>query len=442
MAGGSSKAPDIEGMRRLVARGDRERPDVFVGRDGPIAALAATLQNIEAVGGIRGATRVVQGAPGAGKTALLNELQVRWESSDGAGTTSPPLVLNVQPDAFSSRVGLVAELHRAMGGGDLELATGFESKDSRAGMRGFGVEGTRGTTSTRTVAGPEITFRSLRHHFPRWQRPIVLLVDEAQQIRPDAERPEAADATPLNRSIAELHRGDHGLAILPVYFGLSTTRAHIADLGASRLADEATHGLDALSASESCQGAHDTLAGYRPLGAKEHLQRWAQACSDASDGWPQHLHNNIRACCEALAQADGDLRRGDLTAAMANGARMRQRYYDERSEAVGRHSAAAMQAVQDTASSGPMTERDLLSLLRRELVQEDGIPDSRASETAEALFVRILHAGVLQSTGGSPARYACPIPSFATYLRTGNVPPPTIPPLRPHESRGQTNRPE
>ena len=410
-------------MRRLVARGDRERPDVFVGRGEPIAALTANLQNIEAAGGIRGATRVIQGAPGAGKTALLNELQARWESNAAAGTAQPPLVLNVQPDAFSSRIGLVAELHRSMGGGDLELATGSESRDSRAGMRGFGVEGTRGTTSTRAVAGPEITFRTLRDRFPKWQRPIVLLVDEAQQIRPDAERTETADATPLNLAVAELHRGDHGLAILPIYFGLATTRAHIADLGASRLADEATHGLDALSEGESYRGAHETLAGYRPLGSKQELRRWAQACADASDGWPQHLHNNIRACCETLADAGGDLGQGDLAAAMAKGAQMRQRYYDERSEAVGRHTAAAMQAVKDTASSGPMTERDILSLLRQELVQNDGIPDTQASETAEALFARILHAGLLHTIGGSPARYTCPIPSFATYLRTGSVPP-------------------
>ena len=235
---------------------------------------------------------------------------------------------------------------------------------------------------------------------------------------------------PLNLSIAELHRGDHGLPILPIYFGLSTTRAHIAELGASRLADETTFGLDALSSTECYRGAHDTLLGYRPQGPKEELERWAQACADASDGWPQHLHNNIRACCETLAEADGDLGRGDLTSAMAKGAQMRQRYYDERTESVGRHAAAAMQAVSETAKSGPMAERDIFALLRRELVEADGIPSSQATATAEALFNRILHADVLHAAGGSPARYTCPIPSFATYLQTGSVPLPTNPPSR------------
>ena len=422
--------PDIEGMRRLFARGDRERPDVFVGRDEPIAALSAALQNVEVAGGIRGSTRIVQGAPGAGKTALLNELLTRWQSKASAGTAHPPLVLNVQPDAFASRVGLVAELHRSMGGGDLELPMGSKSRDSRTGVRGLGVEATRGTTATSNVATPEVTFHTLRDRFPKWRRPIALLVDEAQQVRPDADGSAPTNAAPLNLSIAELHRGDHGLPILPIYFGLSTTRAHIAELGASRLADETTFGLDALSPAESYQGAHDTLMGYRPLGPKEELARWAQACADASDGWPQHLHNNIRACCEALAEADGNLSRGDLTAAMAKGAEMRQRYYDERTESVGRHAAAAMQAVSETAKSGPMTERAIFALLRRELVEADGIPAPQATATAEALFNRILHAGVLQATGGSPARYTCPIPSFATYLQTGSVPLPTIPPSR------------
>ena len=428
MASKSRQAPDIEGMRRLFARGDRERPDVFVGRDEPIKALTAALQNIEGAGGIRGSTRIVQGAPGAGKTALLNELLTRWQSKSSAGTAHPPLVLNVQPDAFASRVGLVAELHRSMGGGDLELSSGSKSRDSRTGVRGLGVEATRGTTSTSSIATPEVTFHTLRDRFSKWRRPIALLVDEAQQIRPDTDASEPRHATPLNLSVAELHRGDHDLPILPIYFGLSTTRAHIAALGASRLADETTFGLDALSPAECYRGAHDTIEGYRPLGPQDELQRWAQACADASDSWPQHLHNNIRACCEALADADGDLSGADLTAAMARGAQMRQRYYDERTEAVGRHAAAAMHAVIETATTGPMTERDVLALLRRELIEADGIPSTQATAIAESLFNRILHAGVLHAAGGSPARYNCPIPSFATYLRTGSVDLPTIPP--------------
>ncbi len=438
------RGPDIEGMRQFDERGDRESPDVFVGRADIIAKLTRLLRSTERSGGIRGVSRVIQGAPGAGKTSLLCELQRRWSLDKSpfarwrapwrhgpadAGTEQAPLVLNPQPDSFSDRVSLVTEVFRAMGGTRLTLPHGSESEDHRLGVRGLGVQATRAKDSTRQVMGDRITFRTLREHFPKWKPVIVLLVDEAQQIRPDDEwEDEDGRRHLINRSVAELHRGDRGLPIIPIYFGLSNTRAHIAALGASRMGDATTSGLPPLSMNECARGARETLRGYRPIGTAVELDRWAQACAEASDGWPQHLHNNIRACCETLADAGGALRDAPLEDAVRKGAEKRRRYYDERVEAIGEHARTALAAVSQVTVNSPLERHTIVELLRKDLLEEDAVPSGHAKSAAGELFDRMVNVGVLEGVGGSPPGYACPIPSFATYLASGRVPTPAVDP--------------
>ena len=441
------RGPDIEGMRQFDARGDRESPDVFVGRTDIIAKLTRLLQSMESSGGIRGVSRVIQGAPGAGKTSLLSELQRRWSPDNSrfarwpanwrrgpadARTKHAPLVLNPQPDSFSDRVSLVTEVFRAMGGRRLTLPQGSESEAHRVGARGLGVQATRTKASTQQVVGERITFRTLREHFPKWKPVIVLLVDEAQQIRPDDEwEDEDGRRHLINRSVAELHRGDHGLPIIPIYFGLSNTRAHIAALGASRMGDATTSVLVPLSMDECVRGARETLRGYRPIGTDVELERWAQACAEASDGWPQHLHNNIRACCETLADAGGAMHDAPLEDAVRKGAEKRRGYYDERVESVGEHARTALAAVLQVTAKSPLERRSIVELLRKDLLEEDEVPVDRARSAAGALFERMVSVGVLEGVGGSPPGYACPIPSFATYLASGSVPTPSVPDTSP-----------
>ncbi len=76
--------PDLEGLAKFVEMGDRRWTPFFVGREERITVAerfcAETLslaKRREWV--VEGATRVLQGAPGAGKTAILSELKRRWK---------------------------------------------------------------------------------------------------------------------------------------------------------------------------------------------------------------------------------------------------------------------------------------------------------------------------------------------------------------------------
>ena len=178
--------PDIEGMRRFLARRDRDRPDVFAGRGDVIRDLSEAMRLAADTGGAPGATRVVQGAPGAGKTALLKETLERIAPSAGAAGADTPLVLEIDPDTFASRTAVVAAVEAAMGrreGAEVgegvegveevgEIAPTPHASETRrtAGASAFGVRGAAGRTRTRNYAGRDVPLPHAVRTAPRLAR--------------------------------------------------------------------------------------------------------------------------------------------------------------------------------------------------------------------------------------------------------------------------------
>ena len=430
--------PDIEGMRGFLARRDRDRPDVFAGRTNIIKDLSEIVRHAANTGRSPGATPVVQGAPGAGKSALLKESLERIAPSAGTAGSDAPLVLEIDPDTFASRTSVVAAVEAAMArregaeGVDAMVPTpqASETRQRTAGAAALGMRGTAGRALTRNFAGQDVTFRTLCERHPDWRAPIVLLVDEAQSIVADSEVPvPGGPPRKQNLTVAELHRGNHGLPIVPVFFGLSRTRAHLRALAASRLGHETTHELGALSRDECLAVARGTLRRYRPRGGTAALEQWALACADASDGWPQHLNNNLWACFEVLVAADGTMRADGLATATGRAAALRRDYYDQRIDAIDAYSYAARAALGALGGEPPWGERDIVSALFEALDGDRRIAPDQVHRAAATLFESTLDAGVLSGAGLPVGEYAPPIPSFAKYLATGEVP--VRPPPRP-----------
>ena len=105
-------APDIEGLRNFSERDDRSPAPVFVGRVDALADVEGAVRRV-AAGDAQGGIRLVYGAPGAGKSALLEEFAKRWQSRDG--WPSPNLrrvgsciTLFEACSAFTARYGLHA----------------------------------------------------------------------------------------------------------------------------------------------------------------------------------------------------------------------------------------------------------------------------------------------------------------------------------------------
>ena len=103
--------PDLPGLGRFARSGDRRPPPAFVGRRNILDAVEADLEDQlddwrkGVLGAFAGVTWLLQGAPGAGKTALLTHLAevvakdsgargLKWDAEelsdvDGSGGASP-----------------------------------------------------------------------------------------------------------------------------------------------------------------------------------------------------------------------------------------------------------------------------------------------------------------------------------------------------------------
>lgn len=397
--------PDVAGLRAFALEDDRLPPPAFVGRRDVIADIEhAAARAAEGGAAVRGRTRLVFGAPGAGKTSLLDELARRWRARAADGDPAAPAPVDCEPGELASPVAFTEAVLSA-----LAPDSSFRAANSTTTEGGGGIPGVAGPSVSRTTSVPPL-IDSVRAGRTPWAaireatrperlaRPVVLLVDEAQNMPGD---PGGDGRT---RLLGELHGGRHGLPILAVLGGLGSAKQVMARRGISRFARGAVHSLPRLTGAESTEAVERFLARHRIAGGPEARARWPRRIAEACHGWPQHLHNYLCSAAQALAEAGGDLERADLDAALAVGDEWRRRYYDARLEGVSDDLPAVADVVGRIPESGAAAHRIV------EWCRE-------ATGTAAAgsdLHARMIHDGVLQEMPGGLV--ACPIPSFRRHI--------------------------
>ena len=111
----ASELPQIvrDALVRLATAGDRDSPTVFAGREDEFRLLENAVDRVRE--GRRGLTVVIQGVPGAGKTAPLNEYATRLLATNADAERLIPVPLNAgtlntppQPSSRKSTVGSVS----------------------------------------------------------------------------------------------------------------------------------------------------------------------------------------------------------------------------------------------------------------------------------------------------------------------------------------------
>ena len=94
--------PDLAGLEKFVREGDRTEPLHFAGREAEIQAVEGLLDSVKE--GKAGRTRVITAAPGAGKTALLRQLEARWTKGGAARGLLLEAPLFSDPAAVAGRI--------------------------------------------------------------------------------------------------------------------------------------------------------------------------------------------------------------------------------------------------------------------------------------------------------------------------------------------------
>lgn len=371
---------------------------IFAGRADEIECAKAALRSVER-GRLAGQTALFTGAPGAGKTALLEHLKEDFERNGLAVAARLPVELIERPtDAIGAVVMQIdpeiakkarQEITTTYGGGiSSVISAGAERSKKDAGMSAMPTFATIHPLLKKRLNG----------------KPVVLFLDEAQDAVGD--RPNGT-----NSLIQELHKGHSGPFLL-IAGGLSDSKSVFKQIGISRFGRNRLHALGLLSGAEVREAAEDFLANEEygiDCGPPAIRQQWVEALADESKGWPQHLTNAFCGAAEEIIKADGSLGNANLAAALKSSREYRESYYKARIEGVPLKLIADIYAAMP--DSGGLGYDEIGKVIDRAYRSRSGMSGRLPQEKA---FDELLHRGVLQDC--MPERFDAPIPSLRKYV--------------------------
>lgn len=384
----------------LREHGEREEPFAFAGRSELITEMIE-VANIMAGRPLKGQTFVISGAPGAGKTTILNELSKRAGLPSLVYNKVPPDsdMPNVWNELASILTGLSLDEIRSIRHDQLQLNLGM-SVGIQAG----------GTATKETVVEPalvtscrrikELTDKPLR-------KPVIVCVDEIQNIR---EGSSAADF------IEELHT-QSDIPVLLVCAGLSDSKQRLNEIGVSRSTLKHDTSLSALKPTESREIAEASLKKIAEVAEVESgalIGMFKQGIAEASDNWPRHLTCYLEGVCEALLERDPpSIENLDQRQVLEYGDSLRQRYYQNRLTA-SELPASLLNDLYERIQSNSLSERECVNIMAEAIVHSNDAHLKESFTGGKHAFEQALRSGVL--TLSEDGLCEIPIPSLGSFI--------------------------
>ena len=430
---------DLEDFLSDVDRAELDGRGVpfFSGRETEIMAFRSIVNRLSR-GRQGNATIVVEGPPGAGKSALLAQFQ---EEISGLPPTesgqrqwlpvflpanfaeAPKEIARAIDRAISRRLAdqilrseslpapaLAARFQAAVGKkGGVKNVREAARKLAERGGGAFGMSiGPRPHEPIASI-GDAVARRA--EQWGDWQ--IVLLIDEAQQI--SDQRPGDVSGT-----LSAIHQGGIPAPISFCAFGLPGTWAALEGVNVSRSLGGADLRVATLDESATRNAVKRCFEAFEVRNA----QAWQQAIVERSANWPQHLATYlVSALSEIRRQSPRqqllDARAASLAAAMAHGDEGRRSYYARRFERLTRGNGH-FQAYAETVVSlfrergGRLSWKEIKSALREN-------DSSIGNDEVNRFTMMAEHSGLIRRDPSAPT-YQMPIPSFAGYLLNEPLP--------------------
>jgi len=327
-----------------------------------------------------GTTFLIQGPPGAGKTALLHKLAEVASSEWNA--------VDIDPEALWDADWLMHALGR---GRELQL-TEVSGGVSLGGV--LSAEGTRAPVPENPIS------LIAQVDTP----PLLLILDEAQTLG-GVNKPEGKDASVAANFIKSIHNGKIGKPVMLLAAGLGTTAKAFADLGISRFMSRGHKykiGLGSLGRDSTCATLCDLIQEYGRVA--DLPSSWIEQIADRTHGWPQHIMSYADQAAEYLHEHRIPSDDG-LEVVLQWGRAKQVEYYRERAEDIAKENRQILADFFAGIPQGKTTlERDIKSALMQ----------VHTEEKADELFDTMLQKGIIdQREDGS---YGVPIPSMHTWL--------------------------
>ncbi|MCY4226933.1 MAG: hypothetical protein OXF20_04405 [Gammaproteobacteria bacterium] len=409
-------------------RSEVGREPFFRGRDKEYTVFqkAASMLKANRVGG---GTMIFQGAPGAGKTALMQECMeaVRLHSTPD----QPWVAASVDPATLQSPVAVIKSLTEAANRERERLAriapqntaSKLDELTKRSKRlfaellgRGFsvGIAGVGASLGAKPNSGQgqegiysEIIFLDAAPLFENIR--LVVFIDEAQN-------------TPINEStkavLDKLHRKTEGINLVAAFFGLSDTESMLVECGISRPPDERVVNLELLTYEETSEAIRSIFESYNFTGSLENPEVWIERLAKLSQGWPQHINRVSVAACRVIAKHEGYPIKDELLEhVLQEGRKSKENYYDMILRRCSAQPWIYKQLAIAAEKNEGILDLDCILQVAQHARTKKGMP-------VDDFLTDALHAGVLIETRHPPSYYQIPVPSLGDYLRSLKQEPP------------------
>ena len=416
-------------MRDYDRRRDRATPPVFVGRAKELAFLHQTVA--AAKSGAEGITAVVQGVPGAGKSALCSQFE--QETRAASGDDAPVVVVakdcrffDLTPVSMAKELAADVPARMDM----LRRLPGFEKTEDHVRQaigvatallkRGSSLDLAMQAMSLDESSSLGTTLDTFAEKMWPAGITLVLSVDEMQSM----------EDTPLvRRNLREIHSKRFRTNIAIVGFGLQDTAARLRRLGLSRLGSHQVETLGCMSGADASLLVDETFDHLGLASENEDWRGYANALGFGADDWtswrnaaravileesvdfPHHLVNGIRAVCRLVLAHDLGHPGDEQLASLRQQCReSKKTYYAARLEPLANHTMALAAALHKANADSEVDAAVVLNALEESDNNGRRTDDNTATEVLHGL----LASGLLTNRGTTMV--GVEIPSLTRYL--------------------------
>ncbi|MCY4224649.1 MAG: ATP-binding protein [Bacteroidetes bacterium] len=326
----------------------------------------------------KGTTFLIQGAPGAGKTALLDVLsnQAKPKGWEVALINGKDLY---DPVSMAQSLGKSYTI-------DSEYALNVGIKFLGGGL-------------VASVAGHASSEEILKCLAP--ENGLILVLDEAQDLQYLKNTPKEHNLA--RDALTVIHNGDVGHPVMLIVGGLGTTESSLGGLGVSGIDGDCTVQLGRLDEESERAVIRDwiTHAG----GAVGDPSRWIDSIAEKTHGWPQHIMSYVKPALKYLKSSHGKMTDSGLEFVYEKGNEYREEYYQKRVKGFDKKKRQDLAKIfADVPLGDTMELEDIMDALKEEYTEE----------IAEKLFKKALERGIIDER--KDGDYGIPIPSFHTWL--------------------------
>ncbi len=356
---------------------DRGPAEYFHGRDRILSNFEDLLG--DAKKGDNGTIFLIQGAPGVGKTALLDQCGKRASTQDWK-------VVNIGVGALWDPNNLLASL------GLGEKYKGTE-RSTQIGFENF-------LGWVWKSARPQPTVKDI---IKSGKTPLILILDEAHALGHDKVPPDDHRFAAV-KVLEAIHNGMLERPVVLLAAGLGTTKASFETLEISRYKGGCFVELGALSKESEYAVIRDFLV--KDGGAKGDTSAWIESIAKQTHGWPQHVIAYADAAVKQIKRDLGIMTSEGLEVVYRVGMERRKAYYRQRvDDFSGDEIIKLAELIANVGSGKPFN---------KELVMAP-LSEKYGPEEAKILFHKFLKKGVIVSDG---FLYFVPIPSMHDWMRS------------------------